>query len=849
MQRLTLLLLASALAAFGQAPDPVAPVPPAPPGAPGAPAGAPSGLPGGNDAERGEGGAIPMAPAAGVVDPATVLEEDFLYPKLNGDDLAELYRRFTGRRVTVSPEASQAEFRFVQRGPLTNREATLLLKKAALLSGFVFVPDPNPGLENHDVLVLGSGQEKPQGTGPEVILDPADLPEDDRVVSYVMNLKVIKPDEVVRVFTTIVGQLGPYGSIAPIPNAGAVVITEKTSLIRRLIELQEEIDVSSTVSTRFIKVQYADVQELSEILNEILNTQQESERSTGVNRGGNAPNPAGGAAPPALPGGGNNTVTAGGESSAAEEVPIQIVPDTRTNRIFAMGRPVDIVFIEGLIAEFDTKTDERNYLKRKLRFVAVSDFLEIAEPALMRAFSGSTDGASGGGEGRSTGANFGGGTSGGGSRSTGRTSSFGGSSGGSFGGSSFGGQSGGFGGQGGGFGGQGGGFGGGGSALQDPQINSAPEARLVGRTLLVADNITNSLLVQGPPASVEVITNLLDEIDVKAEQVMISAVFGQLSLSEGIEFGVEYLNALTSNGRFAGSGGAGEFLPAIPLDGTAFNPGSLATPTGLNLYGRFGRNFNVVLRALETDSNFKVLSRPTIFTANNRKGVISSGQRIAIPTSTFNSGTTGTSTNIEYQNVYLTLEVIPLVNSEDEITLEISLINEELGQDRVIPSGDQDLVIPDILSRQVLTSVTVPNGATIALGGLISSSLTDSVSGIPILSSIPGLGRLFSTTEKEENRSELMVFIQPRVVRDPSSLYDAQLDMDSRYDVSGATRDFANGPGVLPAPGAVPPQPEEKGGGAGQATQPATSGAPAASGSSEATKERRILGRPGSFRR
>jgi len=843
MQRFTLLFLASAAVALGQAPQPAPGTPAAPtlpvlpgqapqpgqqPGQPAGP-GAPSGLPGGNDAERGaEAAAIPMAPAAGPVDPEAMIEEDFLYPKLNGDDLAELYRKFTGRRVTVSPEASQAEFRFVQRGPLSNREATLLLKKAALLSGFVFVPDPNPGLENHDVLVLGSGQEKPAGTGTEVITDPADLPEDDRVVSYIMDLKVIKPDEVARVFTTIVGQLGPYGSITPIPNAGSVVITEKTSLIRRLIQIQQEIDVSSTISTRFIKVQYADVQELAETLNELLNTQQESERSTGVNRaGGNqAPVANNNGAPAGLPGGANPAaaVTPGGESSAAEQVPIQIVPDTRTNRIFAMGRPVDIVFIEGLIAEFDTKTDERNFLKRKLRFVTVSEFLDIAEPALMRAFSGG-QGSTNGGAG-STGANFGGSTAGGNRSSNTRTTAFGGNTGGSFGGntgSSFGGQSGGLGGQ------SGGGFSGG-STLQDPQISSAPEARLVGRTLLVADNITNSLVVQGPPASVEIITNLLDEIDVKADQVMISAVFGQLALGNEFEFGIDYVQHMAGEGDFAGRGGGGGF-PAVPLtNGATFNPGNLASASGLALYGKFG-NFNVILNALQSDSNFKVLSRPTIYTSNNRKGVISSGQRVAIPTSTFNSGANGSSTNIQYQNVYLTLEVIPLVNSEDEITLEISLINEELGQDRIIPSGGEDLEVPDILSRQVLTSVTVPNGSTIALGGLISSTLRDSVSGIPVLSSIPGIGKLFSSTSKQEDRSELMVFIQPQIVRDSATLYDAQLDMDRRYDVAADSREFANPP-VLPEP-------------APEGTAQPASTTPAET----APKERRILGRPGSFRR
>ncbi|MBB5352259.1 type II secretion system protein D [Haloferula luteola] len=803
--------------------------------------GLPPGLNPNNRPQPGESAApgeltVDMAPPPGPVDPETVINEDIIQAKLNGDDLAELYRRFTGRRVTVSPEAAAAEFRFIQRAPMTYREASLLLKKAALLSGFVFVPDPNPGLENHDVLVTAAGGVNAKGEGVEVVLDPMDLPEDDRVVSYVMNLKVIKPDEIQRVFTTIVGQFGAYGSITPIPNAGAVVITEKTSLIRRLIELQKEIDVSSTVATRFISVQYADVTELAETLNEILNTQQQQQRSTGVNRSGGG-NTANNAAANGLPGGAvpGNTPTAaaaaGGVSSAAEEVPIQIVPDSRTNRIFAMGRPVDIVFIEGLIAEFDVKTDERNYLRRKLRFVTVSDFLNIAEPALMRAFSGSSDGSASGAS--ASGANFGGGGSSRSSRNSSSTSASNSRS--NFGSSSTGGSGSSFG------GGSTGSSMAGGNALDDPDINSAPEARLVGRTLLVADNITNSLLVQGPPASVEIINNLLDEIDVKADQVMISAVFGQLTLTDGFELGIDYLQNLSGKGDFAARGGSGDF-PELLLDGTGFDPGSLASSAGLGVYGRFGNNFNVVLSALQTDSNFKVISRPTIFTANNRKGLISSGQRIAIPTSTYNSGTTGTSTNIEYQNVYLTLEVVPLVNSDNEITLEISLVNEEVGENRQIPSGEQVLEIPDILSRQVLTSVTVPNGSTIALGGLISSTLRDSVSGIPLLSDIPGIGRLFSSSSKTEARSELLVFIQPQIVKDSDDLYDLQADNDARYDVAQEARDFSAGPAVIQQAPVVEVQGKN---GSGQAVV-----VPVVEEDASRDRSRRLLGRPGSgFRR
>lgn len=776
-----------------------------------------------------------MAPPPGEVDPNTVINEDLIYAKITGDDLAELYRRFTGRRVTVSPEAAAAEFRFIQRAPLTYGEASLLLKKAALLGGFVFVPDANPGLENHDVLVTAAGGANPKGEGLEVILDPADLPDDDRVVSYVMNLRVIKPDEVVRVFTTVIGQLGAYGSITPIPNAGAVVITEKTSLIRRLIELKEEIDVSSTVATRFIKVQFADVQELSETLNEILNTQQQAQRSTGVQRaGGGNNNAAANNAPPGVPGGSTPAAAGAGASSAAEEVPIQIVPDTRTNRIFAMGRPVDIVFIEGLISEFDTKTDERNFLRRKLKFVTVSDFLEVAEPALMRAFSGTADGSSGGG-GRSTGANFGGNTR---NTST-RNSSFGSNNTNSrnnFGNSSIGGG-----------GSMGGGAGGGvgSSNLQDPNVSSAPEARLVGRTLLVADNITNSLLVQGPPASVEIISNLLDEIDVKADQVMISAIFGQLTLGDGFEFGLDYLRTIDPASVERGNGVIGGQLRTTPgTDGDLVDPFTLLSSTvfpntsGLNLYGSIGDNWGVYLNALKTDSRFKVMSRPTIFTANNRRGMISSGQQIAIPSST-NNYNGNLSTNIEYRNVYLTLEVIPLVNSKDEITLEISLVNEELGRNRLIGENE----VPDILSRQLLTSVTIPDGGTIVLGGLITSTDDESVSGIPLLSDIPVLGKLFSNTSRTTDQSELMVFIQPRIVSSAKTMYDAQADMDSRYNVAGEARDWANGPAVIPDPDAVAA-------GGGTAARSSAPQPVETTVGDESDRAHRVLGRPNSrFRR
>jgi len=767
-------------AAFAQVPT----TPPLPPGA---------GVPNAGPPERPpEAGPMNAAP-----DPQTLKQGGFIEPKIDGQRLAELYTEMTGRRVTVSNEALAAEFRFVQRGPITYGEAAELLKVAAVMTGFVFIPSGN----NHDKLVFSQTVSNPTGQNLPVITDAAELPEGEQVVSYVMPLKYIKPQEVERTFLSVVKAFGNYGSIAAVPNASAVIITENSSLIRRLIELQKTIDVpSQQVATRFIKVQYADVQELSETLNEILNTQQQQQNTARTQRvqGGGAPV----AASPILNQSGNPAAAAAaaagdGGGGAGEDVPIQIVPATRTNQIFAMGRPVDILFVESLVAGFDSPTDQKNFLRRKLKFLAVADFLPVANDALQRAFGGANSaggaGAAGGGGagGRSQGANFGGGGGGGNSRTSGsassRTSAGGGSN--SNSGSSFGG--GGAGGAGG-----GGAGGGGGSSLGDPDVNTAPESLLVGRTLLVADNITNSIVIQGPPASLEIITKLLDELDVKADQVMISCVFGQLSLGKDLNYGIDYLRTLDTRGDNAvgGRGGSGNG-PLIPLDGTAFDPGDLAATAGLGIYGRIGPDFNVYLRALQASDKFNVISRPTISMANNQKGTISSGQRIAVPTNSFNSGTTGQSTNIEYRDVVLSLEVIPLVNSADEVTLQIYLLNDEVLGTQVIEGVGE---VPNIATRELVTTVTVPNNETIVLGGLITTRDRKVRSGIPILSQIPWIGGLFGSTTNGDDREELLIFIQPKIIKDSSSLYEAQVDIDSRYKIDDQNRAFIDGPGLLP---------------------------------------------------
>ena len=183
---------------------------------------------------------------------------------------------------------------------------------------------------------------------------------------------------------------------------------------------------------------------------------------------------------------------------------------------------------------------------------------------------------------------------------------------------------------------------------------------------------------------------------------MISTVIGMLTLSKNQEYGVNYLLNGTDF-KAGGGGGGGGLLPILPDAGArfpGFDPASIGS-SGFRAIGTID-NLSIYLKALQSKTDFTVLSRPSIFTSNNQKGTISSGERIAIPTSSNSFSNGGASTNIEYQDVVLKLEVIPLVNSDNEITMQIALLNDEQNGVQLLAgagSNGDDLEVPRISTR------------------------------------------------------------------------------------------------------------------------------------------------------
>jgi type II secretory pathway component GspD/PulD (secretin) len=199
--------------------------------------------------------------------------------------------------------------------------------------------------------------------------------------------------------------------------------------------------------------------------------------------------------------------------------------------------------------------------------------------------------------------------------------------------------------------------------------------------------------------------------------------------------------------------------------------------SGTNIYVAAGNAFAAIVHLLESTNRFRVISRPTVFTSNNKKAIIASGQEVPVPVNTLSNANVGgvinntaaVSASIEYKKVVLQLEVVPLINSEKEVSLDIlQKIDSIVPGAAVNISGNQ---VPVIATRYIRTNVSAGNGSTIVLGGLIEDQKGKSYEGFPYLSRIPLIGAAFRSTSSAKERRELIVLMCPEVTLTKLDLY------------------------------------------------------------------------------
>jgi general secretion pathway protein D len=276
---------------------------------------------------------------------------------------------------------------------------------------------------------------------------------------------------------------------------------------------------------------------------------------------------------------------------------------------------------------------------------------------------------------------------------------------------------------------------------------------------ITADTSNNAIVVYSNQEDYRVIERALHDVDRPRLQVAIDATVAEITLTDDLKFGVQYF--LTSKDV-----GAGNNKGSVGLLNAAQSTAQSAllqrvTP-GLNLLLGSEALPRVILNALSTLTDVKVLSSPSIVAMDNQPALLQVGDEVPITTSTatlLNSGTTPTVNTIEMRNTGVILKVLPQVNANGSINLEI---DQEISN---VVNPDQQTLTPTIAQRRVHSSVAVTSGQTVLLAGLISERDQQTKAGIPGLQNIKFLGDLLGNTNATKQRSEIIIFIRTRLMR------------------------------------------------------------------------------------
>ncbi len=664
------------------------------------------------------------------------------FPNNTVTDVANFYEKLTNKRLIRDSDLEGPNLT-IDVGELPRSEAAALIESALLLNGYTIVP-----VDATTAKLLGA-KKQPRNESIPLYASAEELPVSDQVVSFFMPFQFVTSEEAVKIFSGYV-TLRPYGSMVAAPNVNALVITENVPLIRRLIALKKVIDVPGGRSvTEFFSLQRADAQKVTEILKMLFDNKENAQTGAVQNRPSQNPEA-------------QQTAIIAPTAGAGMQPAVKIVADGRTNRVMVVAPELEMPYIRQLIGDLDVSVPFEEPYERPLRFVAAGEVLPVLKDLLSEGdvTSATTpEGANPAGLASNTNTD---------SPQEASTSQ---------------------------------GLGGSDSAskpdrLKEPAQNTAPLSIVVGKSRIIADRSSNKIIVIGPPESRTKAARVLDMLDQRPKQIYLATVIGQLTLGDGLNAGIRYPGSVTGNLYIGGGNGGGAVPSSTPsttnnggivnnggvdivpgtsqLVNTAINlaAGSLS---GLSIYGVIADSIDVTVSALQTTNRFKVISRPVVYTSNNKKAVISSGQEVPIPenslTSSLSVGQQGTSvaSSIGYKNVVLKLEVIPLINSKNEVTLTIAQQNNNVVETVQI----SDNQVPVISTQELTTTVTVPNRHTIVIGGLITEEARDSKTGLPFLNRIPGLGYLFGSKDKTIIRRELIIMIQPFIIETSEELHEA----------------------------------------------------------------------------
>ena len=594
--------------------------------------------------------------------------------------------------------------------------------------------------------------------------DPAPGLAGGEMVTQVVPLSFLSAADAVTILRPFVAA---EGSVSAHRETNLIILTDTAANIRRLLDIVKVMDVPVALEEpQIIPLQYADAQEIAQLLNQMFAGRVRGAGGAIVAPGSPAAAPPAPGAPPAP-----RPPVVGGEITAgAPERPPLIVAERRSNSIVVHARKQDLEAIRRLVERLDVNMRGGQQV-----------FVHFAENTKARDLATTLDAIYGRGDR--------------GAAITGTQAPRGGS-----------------------------------GIARDlsgsPVPPLAPPPSLVPplspgavpvsltpegpgarpEIRFIADEVTNAVIVTTYPRLWQEIQETIKQLDKMPRQVLIQVLAVEVTLTDDTKLGMDWA---VRSGKFTATSSPSGLLPGIPPQNLIPLGGPI--PAGLSMFAFATDRFLAALNALATHNLVNVLSNPAVMTTENKKAVINVSTSVPIVTSqqvpVAAGGFTGNSITqtVEYRDAGVILTVTPRIGEQGTVALDVKQEVNEVGQNEPPPINS-----PRFTKREAETSVVLLNNQTLVLGGLIQNRRTSTRNGVPFLHRVPVIGFLFGFKEERIEKTELVLVITPRVVG--TAVEAARITDEMRRATPDLEESIRRAPrtappliDVLPAPMPVPP--------------------------------------------
>lgn len=672
---------------------------------------------------------VPLIPGTAQADMPVGLK----YENMDSEEVIKQYSDWTGLALMKSPDVPSVKITLKCPKRLPKQEALLAIEGVLAMNGIALVPMGDKFLK-----VVKIDTARQHGMKTESGPLEKDISATDHLVSRIIELKHL---EMAEAQAAVQSFLHPYAKIIPMERVNCLLITETANNLKRIMEILEIIDqpIPSTEDLRIFQIQHAKASEIqSKIESIIADTQSKDTKSRVIRQQlTTARLPFQPAQPGQIASSATTDSTGGALDRGLIQSRVKMVADDRINSLIIITRKEQFLFLENIIKTLDQKVEpDVNIKVVTLEYADAKDVVSLLNSFISASSSGGKSG---------------------------QTQSF--------------------------------------QPVipvaeqpKDQQSKNSKDSKsasdsgetqvsgkLSSDVKVISDSRINALLIMACKADMEKIEDVISKVDIALSQVLIEVVIIEVDLSDQFRMGIDWLqrsmiayNEKQGGGRnaFLGFSGAGrEGAKGDLKDGASINKISDNTTgagSGLTYYFTFfDYNIDMVLNMLASTSEAKILATPVILTTNNKEAKIMVGEKRPVVTSTSISGGGVQQSAYQYVPIGIDLQVTPHINKKGFVVMDVAQKVENKGEDVTIDGNP----VPVIITRDFNASISVNDGRTIVIGGIVSEDKRKSRSKIPFLGDIPLLGYLFRSDTIEEKRIELMVMLTPYVLDTPEEAY------------------------------------------------------------------------------